>query len=338
MDNKEQSQVNTQNPIQIDTAPVNSPKGRSKISKSLIAIVVLVIIILALGGVMLFSQNKNVEKASENVVKAEPTTAVAKKEEFKTYTNTKYNYSIVYPGNWGLVEFDDKDGGRFIPADTNKESVSIKVGKKVGNYINETLEEYVKVAGAEIQNYGENVSLKKITTNSGIVGYEATYMIQSVRNNNPSESLPIAFFEVPEDKTVLVRVSLDNKEDLDSYEKMLKTFKIPANLNVTPTKAKAEDNNLIISVIKKQIALKHKTEEASLIVNVSEVDGDFAKGSVSDDFSGGMWFAQKEDGVWKLVWDGNGIIECSTFDLYPNFSKTMIPQCYDAKIQDIVNR
>jgi hypothetical protein len=51
-----------------------------------------------------------------------------------------------------------------------------------------------------------------------------------------------------------------------------------------------------------------------------------------------MWFAAKVEGKWTLVYDGNGIILCSEVAPYPDFPKTMIPECWDGKTNKIVVR
>ena len=104
---------------------------------------------------------------------------------WKTYTNTKHNYSIAYPGDWSVREYPDtKEGAAFNPNSKpgypdNGDAISISVGQKIGNYIDDPFEEYVKIAAsAEIQNYGELASIKKVTTTDGMVGYETTWMVQ----------------------------------------------------------------------------------------------------------------------------------------------------------------
>ncbi|MFI5265661.1 MAG: hypothetical protein ACHQT7_02855, partial [Candidatus Levyibacteriota bacterium] len=154
-------------------------------------------------------------------------------------------------------------------------------------------------------------------------------------SKSESESLPITYFEIPGNKTSLVRVTLDRKEDLATYEKMLLTVKVMAPLTPIPT---VDEAAVLKVVIKKYIALEHNSNENSLTITVSKIEGNYAQGDASAEGGGGMWFAAKEDGVWKLVWDGNGTIDCSTLTLYPNFPTSMIPECYDPATQNTVKR
>jgi len=264
----------------------------------------------------------------------------------KTYTNAKHNYSIRYPTSWLVREYpDSKDGAAFNPLDKpgypdKSDAISLSVGQKIGNYVDEDFIDYAKIAASvEIQNYGELASLKRITTSAGTVGYTTTWMVQAMAGtgSGSSESLPITYFEVPNDKTVLVRVTLGREEDLATYEKMLSTVKFNVLKNVTPTPT-VDEEAVLENVIKKYIALKHNSNEDVLTVTVSKINGNYAQGGVTDGGGGGMWFAAKEDSVWKLVWDGNGVIECSVFTLYPDFPTSMITECWDETIQDTVQR
>jgi len=51
-----------------------------------------------------------------------------------------------------------------------------------------------------------------------------------------------------------------------------------------------------------------------------------------------MWFAAKVGEIWKLVWDGNGQLNCSDIALYPLFPKDLIPECWNEATQKIVKR
>lgn len=306
-------------------------------SKQPLAQIIFVLVLLIITGTTFYflgkAQNTKTTTINPSIV---PSSQPPQTVTWKTYSNTKYNYTIDYPNDWTFIEYpDSKNGASFNNA------ISISVGKTLLSYANQTFEEYVKTAGTEIQNYNKLASFKKVTTLSGAVGYETTWMVQPMTINGvpptakDSESLPITYFEIPGDKTALVRVTLDRKEDLDVYEKMIVTVKISTPLTPIPT---VDEASVLRYVIKKYIALKHKSDENSLTITVSKIEGNYAQGSVSEEGGGGMWFAEKNEGAWMLVWDGNGTIECSTFKLYPNFPTSMIPECYDSSKQETVKR
>lgn len=313
-----------------------------KLSKWLLIAILVALIILVVGSTMFYFLGN-----TQNTGTVNSTPTPTKTATWKTYTNTKFNYTVDYPSDWTLREYSDsQEGAAFNPLNKPgypdaSDAISISTGQKVGNY-EDPLEEYAKVAAtAEIQNYNSLASFKRVTTVNGIVGYETTWMVQPISvmgqpaTQGKSESLPITYFEIPGNKTSLVRVSLNRKEDLETYEKMLLTVKIMAPLTPIPT---VDETAVLKYVIKKYIALKNNSDENALTITVSKIEGNYAQGGASDEGGGGMWFAAKENGVWKLVWDGNGVIECSIFTLYPNFSTSMIPECYDTEKQVTVKR
>lgn len=91
--------------------------------------------------------------------------------------------------------------------------------------------------------------------------------------------------------------------------------------------------------VRAQLIAKHGSDAEALQITIAIIDGGYAKGGASvEGMGGGMWFAAQTEGEWKLVWDGNGIIECSDLDAYPEFPSTLIPECYDSLTQQIINR
>ena len=326
-----------------DIKPPEYPESSKQkiIPKWIVASTLILVVILVISFIIYFLKKSNVTLTGSSTV---PTPTLKPAMDWKTYVNARYNYSIEYPSNWSFREFPDKkNGAAFNPIDKpgypdNSDSISISVDPN-GNFNGDPLDDYIRKAGAGIQDYGELASIKKVETIDGVIGYETTWMVQPFlgRGSSSSESLPITYFELSNDKSLSARVSLNRKEDLNIYEKMLRTIKlvITKNITLTPT---VDEEAILKTIIKKYINTKHGGSEDSLTISVSRIEGNYAQGGASDEGGGGMWFAAKEDGVWKLVWDGNGVIECSTFALYPNFPTSMIPECYDTAKQDIVQR
>ena len=108
------------------------------------------------------------------------------------------------------------------------------------------------------------------------------------------------------------------------------------NLTPAPT---ADETSQIKAEIKNDLVAEHGSDANSLVVTVSKVEGDYAMGDASAQGGGGLWYAAKAaGGSWKLVWDGNGEILCSTVASYPNFPTDMMPQCWDDKTMNPVKR
>jgi hypothetical protein len=95
---------------------------------------------------------------------------------------------------------------------------------------------------------------------------------------------------------------------------------------ITPT---IDETATIISAVKKALVVEHGPDANSLNVTVSKIQGLYAQGGASATGGGGMWFAAKVNTIWKLVWDGNGVILCTDLTNYPDYPANMIPECYD---------
>lgn len=107
----------------------------------------------------------------------------------------------------------------------------------------------------------------------------------------------------------------------------------------SPSATQIADQNIsIISAVQAALVAEHGSDAQTLNVTISKIEGDYAQGGASGQGGGGMWFAAKVNGIWKLVWDGNGIIQCSDIAPYPSFPKDMISECWDTVTQKIVKR
>jgi len=92
------------------------------------------------------------------------------------------------------------------------------------------------------------------------------------------------------------------------------------------------DEDDLKTAIKQAIVTKRNADQDDLVISVSKREGNYAQGgagSVTPGPGGGMWFGAKVNGVWKLVWDGNGIISCNDLIEFPDFPTGMVPECYD---------
>ena len=55
------------------------------------------------------------------------------------------------------------------------------------------------------------------------------------------------------------------------------------------------------------------------------------------DIGGGMFYAAKVGGEWKIAWDGNGTVTCDDIEPY-NFPVSMITECWDEASMSMVAR
>jgi hypothetical protein len=100
----------------------------------------------------------------------------------------------------------------------------------------------------------------------------------------------------------------------------------------------ADENISIVSSVQAALVAEHGPDAASLNITITKVEGDYASGMASAQAGGAIWYAAKVNGIWKLVWDGNGQINCSDIASYPMLPKDLIPQCWDTTTNKIVNR
>lgn len=110
----------------------------------------------------------------------------------------------------------------------------------------------------------------------------------------------------------------------------------PSPLATVSATQTADENISIISGVRTALVAEHGPDAANLNITISKVEGNYAEGAASEQGGGGMWFAAKVSGVWKLVWDGNGSIMCSSLTPYPDFPKDMISECWDASNNAVV--
>jgi hypothetical protein len=98
------------------------------------------------------------------------------------------------------------------------------------------------------------------------------------------------------------------------------------------------DPKVLESQVMTDLVAKRGESVKQLTFSVSKIEGNYAQGGISGQGGGAMWFASNVDGIWKLVWDGNGVILCSDLINYPDFPTTMIPECYDTSTQKNITR
>lgn len=176
-------------------------------------------------------------KAPETVPQATET-PTAQQAALLTYTNTKYGYSVQYPGSWETQVFPDtQTGANFFLKDSggNFQSIiaTIAIQGKPANAYDVPFAQYVKTAASqEIQGYGKLDSIKEVKTASGLVGYQTRWVVQSPPMLSPEGKLakittatsqPITYFEIPGDNKNTLQVTLDDNEEEGAYNNMLRT-------------------------------------------------------------------------------------------------------------------
>ncbi len=94
-------------------------------------------------------------------------------------------------------------------------------------------------------------------------------------------------------------------------------------------------------LIEDALVAKHGWDPTDIVVTVTANDGQYAAGGIAPaegELGGGGFFAAKIDGVWQIVWDGNGSIFCDDLTDYPDFPVELIPECYDRQTAEVIAR
>lgn len=88
-----------------------------------------------------------------------------------------------------------------------------------------------------------------------------------------------------------------------------------------------EKNNSDKADIKTALVKKHGWNSDDIIVTVSENNGSYARGGVKEESAevgGGMFLAMKKSGVWEIIFDGNGGVNCNELESIYQFPKSML--------------
>jgi len=99
-----------------------------------------------------------------------------------------------------------------------------------------------------------------------------------------------------------------------------------------------DDKAALVAMVKASEVARVGADANASTYTVSQIQGNYARGMASASGGGAIWFAAKVNGTWKLVFIGNGSVQCSQLVNYPNFPNTMIPECWDAVNQKNVTR
>ncbi|MBI4035373.1 hypothetical protein HY383_00330 [Candidatus Daviesbacteria bacterium] len=188
----------------------------SSLGFSRILVVIVVFFLLLIGFLLVRSG-----KFTLNFTSADP---------FKVYTNTEYGYSIKYPRDWEVREFDSKRGAAFRPVNKPNnpsfEYINIDEIDKIPDLVNRPLEEYAKVAATkEFQNYKRLNSFTRVTSKTGLVGYQTTWKVTPLGGGEETISGPITYFDVSNMRTT-IQIKLTNYDYLDLYHEMLQTLSV----------------------------------------------------------------------------------------------------------------
>jgi phenylpyruvate tautomerase PptA (4-oxalocrotonate tautomerase family) len=92
------------------------------------------------------------------------------------------------------------------------------------------------------------------------------------------------------------------------------------------------DNGQIVDGVSQALQDKNGWDPKTVNVTLEKVvEGKYATGAVKEvSGGGGVWFAALISGEWRIVWDGNGIIDCASLESYSDYPVSLIPSCVAA--------
>ncbi len=115
----------------------------------------------------------------------------------------------------------------------------------------------------------------------------------------------------------------------EAKQKCLRPWEEACDANADTEGEKLDDAD--VAGIKQAFMDKYAKSADEVQVTVNQAEGDYARGSVKfapigEPGEGGIFLAYKENNIWKLAFDGNGMYSCAIVSQY-GFPADMIPDC-----------
>lgn len=144
--------------------------------------------------------------------------------------------------------------------------------------------------------------------------------------------------ETPKEKTEQPKIEIKEEGNSDNVVEE-ETKDVLEEENGLEEKSVDESDESVIETLVLLLAQKHKKKIEDIKVIISKREGNYIVGGVSfsDEVSGGMLFAAKTNGAWKIVYDGNGVCSCSALSIV-DFPKTLVKECLDDNTSEVVAR
>jgi hypothetical protein len=126
------------------------------------------------------------------------------------------------------------------------------------------------------------------------------------------------------------------KRELDAANKptptaTVKLVTLTPTPKPSPTPSAATSSTATASaeeLINQAIMAKYNLSASDVSIKIEKQTDAAAYGTVSLSGGGGYFVAVKDGDSWKIIADGNGIIECSTLDAN-NVPASVVSECYD---------
>lgn len=108
----------------------------------------------------------------------------------------------------------------------------------------------------------------------------------------------------------------------EAKQKCLRTWEESCTpVTVTPT---VDESQTLKAAVKQQLVIEHGNSAEGLVITIYKIEGDFARGMATEQGGGGIWLARKVGGSWQLVFDGNGVPDCTKLKTTYLFPATVL--------------
>lgn len=299
-------------PSQPQSPPQNVPTTQVKKSKNIILAIILIVLLLALGGLYILAHNVKKPMPLEEVPSNEQeTSAPAPNDttaEWNTFTGNLFSFK--YPTDWTVKEeYSEYFKGDVLTIDNKDKIVSIEITPEQQTY---------GFGGPEsLFKEGEAVTFvflqQSYQATEKIVDDRTIFVDQKV-NVGDSDYWVMFGTGYPVNTDITASLTEYNNEK-DIIIKILSTFELVASDSEFSLIEKA-----IHQATYDSLNETYKNEDTEITVKIDKVEGQFAMGSVSIVFEGGtpgnVWIAKKIDGVWDQIWAGQEVPLCSDLEEY----------------------
>jgi hypothetical protein len=121
----------------------------------------------------------------------------------------------------------------------------------------------------------------------------------------------------------------ENNSKIAEQEKLKETTPSKEVKNIEEVKQEDTEGE-IKAALAQLFAVKYNRAVEDANITISQRKGDFIVGGIkfAGEIAGGYLLGAKVNGEWKIIFDGNGTIPCSSVDMV-DFPSSLVTECWD---------